>query len=535
MKQFIFLCAVIPLFASCSNEDSISQGNKDSAKVAVATFTGYHIESNAPVKTRTTATHERGDVAKVFWDTRDRIWVKDDAGNFQQSEPATFPTASDKTKANFSLATGQYNKFNPEVRYVGVDYHPDANTVRIAYEQTQYVPNDFSHLGEAGDCGIATAKGGGGDHEFTLQHKSSYLCFLPRREGMGASDDIRLEEILVTANKPIAGLYDFSDGSLVDKTPFSSSSNTITLKCSPYYSPYGFPLAATTDITKNGAYIVIAPGTYNLKISYTLRSGYYNRMTITKTLDNFTCPEGKIRDITANLTSPKKQTGYYLWDAKQEYWYNHWKLDGEPDLIAPAEHEQQRWYHKNPSESMPYLNVEATFSCKDCPNPNELCWYAYKGDPHWDETGIMVMVDGEQKLMKGLWLRKKSAILTYLKNVEHYPAHLSWADLKAAYWSPATATPYDCRNLAYRPYGLSYATPSQGRPANTTDYFFLPAMGFIASGSLSSFNEKALYWSSSSGTYHPGYAWHMLFDKYSVIVEPGNVSRQYGGRAIAFE
>lgn len=535
MKQFIFLCAAILILASCSNEDSISQINRDNAKVAVATFTGYHVESNAPVKTRTTATHERGDVAKVFWDTSDRIWVKDDAGNFQQSEPATFPTASDKTKANFSLATGQYNKFNPEVRYVGVGYHSGANTVQIAYEQTQYVPNDFSHLGEAGDCGIATAKGGGGDHEFTLQHKSSYLCFLPRREGMGASDDIRLEEILVTANKPIAGLYDFSDGSLVDKTPFSSSSNTITLKCSPYYSPNGFPLAATTDITKNGAYIVIAPGTYNLKISYTLRSGYYNRLTITKTLDNFTCPEGKIRDITANLTSPQKETGYYMWDAKQEFWYGHRKLDGEPDRSAMPIEYDPRWYHKNPSWSVPSLNIEATFSCKDCPNANELCWYAAKGDPHWDETGVMMMVDGEQKLMKGLWLRKKSAILTYLKNVEHYPAYLSWADLKAAYWSPATATHDDYRNQDSPPSEVRTVTPSQGRPTNTTDYFFLPAMGYIPVNTNWTFNYDGLYWSSSSGTYHPDYAWHMNFNKFSVTVEGTNVSRQHGGRAIAFE
>ena len=75
MKKLSFLCVAALLFASCASEDNANQSNKsqqDTTNVPTVTFVGYQPETTASAKTRTTATHERGKAAKVFWEPTDR-------------------------------------------------------------------------------------------------------------------------------------------------------------------------------------------------------------------------------------------------------------------------------------------------------------------------------------------------------------------------------------------------------------------------------------------------------------------------------
>ena len=60
-----------------------------------------------------------------------------------------------------------------------------------------------------------------------------------------------------------------------------------------------------------------------------------------------------------------------------------------------------------------------------------------KGDPHWG-TGVYVE-NGHLVTGNGLWLRKKSAIVYYLKTYEGYPATITWDDLKEERLAPRGA------------------------------------------------------------------------------------------------
>lgn len=504
MKRLIrtsLLLMATALFAACTNDIVPQKGEtKKPATTYVATFTGSQPKTTGEAKTRTTATHTRGGAAQVYWETTDRIWVKADDGTFQQSEPAQYQpyTPVNRSFANFALTTGSFTKPSTEVRYTNTS---DANTVVIASAQAQSFPNKFSHLGAAGDCGTATSQGKDGNYKFTLQHKASYLCFVPRCMNTQLGHNTKLTKIVVTADKPIAGTYDFSDGSLMGKTP-AGGSNTITLTLT---GGNAFSMNTTTEnIDVNGAYIVIAPGTYNLTITYTLQDNYYWWTTgdITKTLNGFTCPEGQIRDITANLTPPPLPPAlqYYMWDAKFDYWHDHLNPDGTPDGNWPQNNSDPRWYN----ESFPgigFRNDAQTELFKTLPNVNELCWYVMKGDIHKDRQGGGVYVaNGHLQVIGGIWLRKKSAILAYLKANEGYPASFSEADLKAGYRTSATAAPTDYRVMGFSVSQFYITTPNLtiGRPSNTANYFFLRATGIYSYGSLINPEVDGFYWASNS-------------------------------------
>lgn len=500
IKSSMWLVAAGLLTACASEETQQKPETKQPETKYVATFTGHQPKVTAPAKSRTTATYTIGNPAQVLWEATDKIWVKADDGNFYQSEAANFAasaTPTDHSRANFNLTTGSYMKFNPEVRYTGAS--TDANTVVIASTQSQGAPNNFSHLGTAGDCGTAIAQGGGNDHEFTLQHKASYLCFLPRCMNTQLGPNINLTKITVTADKDIAGTYDFSNGSLMGKTP-TGGSKSITLTLD---GGNGLTLNTTTaNLSMNGAYMVIAPGTYNLTITYTIVDPIMSTsFDITKTEAGYTCPEGQIRDITANLTPPSLPLTlpkYYMWDAQQDYWWGHEATQFYHFPLGEgwAQYKYQspeRWHNDSyPGAGLRYDAQTTLF--KSLPNVNELLWYAKYGDPHKERNIFAGVVYGHLITYHGLWLRKKSVILAYLK-AHGYPASLTEADLKEAYWETPTDPHKDCRvgsNVSYR-YAVTF-----GRPANTADYFFLPLTGIYLSGSLKVLGVGGSYWSSSA-------------------------------------
>lgn len=517
IKTGLWLMAVV-LFVGCTNEDAVQKTDQDSNQRPniVANFMGIQKTPNTPAKSRTTATHTVGNPAKVEWEATDRILVKAVDGTWHQSEPAQFLSA-DHSRANFKLTSGTYG-FNPEVQCWSSGW---GNIENI---QTQNMPNDFSHLGVSGDCGNATARGGGGDYEFTLEHRASYLCFLPRCTDAALGPNIKLQQIEVEADnyKRIAGQgYTFSNnGSLADPMYPRMSKNKITLKLND------FPLDnTTTDIDKNGAYMVLEPGTFDFTIRYTIHDATTNVTgVITKKLPNFNCPEGKIKDITANLVPQADK--YYMWDAKYDYWYNHLKADGTPDGDNPKNNTDPRWFHEG-------SGVVATESCKDCPNVNEICWYVMKGDAHWVdnvESRLIVNMGHLQKVnVGGVWLRKKSAIVAYLKANEGYPANFTEADLKAGYKTSASAAPKD--------YTLRYiylnAPVTLGTPAPIEDYFFLPALGWYSfGGALNLFGSIGNYWSASeSDWYIPFSAFSLTFSNTGIAV--GGRSERYLGYSVS--
>ncbi|ATV31091.1 hypothetical protein [Prevotella intermedia] len=416
--------------------------------------------------TRTSITHSIGNGATPFWSERDRIWVKDVNGTWQKSSEGKF--SSDMSNGVFTFSSGTF-KDNCEVHYTGAN-GAAGDKVTIANEQMQSAPNDFSHAGASGDCGMGRAKGNGKNFKFKLSHKASYLCFLPHssNELIKKSKLIKIE---VISKDNIAGTFDFSNGVLsYTRTRTNNSDKAITLT-----TGNGFSIEGSTDIDKNGSYIVIAPGNHELTVRYWLHYKTYSediKGTITKTF-KLNCEAGKIYDIKAKL-DPTDYTRkkYYMWDCAvgQDYWKGYENYQPKTKYLPagqyyPASVKDPRWYNE---QAFP---KPANRSCKDCPNVNETWWYIQSGDPHWDSEELWVMYGYLYK--GGMWFKKKNYIPTFSSTYAPDGKNYTTRDISAYYAN--TDVPF-------------------GRPDNSEKYFYLPALGGYDHGRFDNIGEVGNYW-----------------------------------------
>ena len=510
--------------ASCAN-DNVTQDekqNKDNIPAGATVFTGT---SQPDATTRTAIlNHTKGAGASVNWSSTDKIWVKDDGGNWQQSGAVTFPFAANKAEGAFALS-GTYTGASHDILYTNKAVTGTQPQVEIKTAQTQSAPNNFDHAGESGDCGIATGNKAGNSYKFTLDHKASYLCFIPRtnNEYVKRSKLIKVE---IMSDDDIAGTYDIAaNGAL---TLASGGSKTITVSTGS-----GFAIDnSAVDMSKNATYAVVAPGTHKFRIRYWLRNTTDNpggaiEGTVSKIV-TLNCTAGSIHDITANL-NPHDYDGdhYYMWDAQQQYWYGYeWTKNlgagvGQPTLqgqpagnYAQNNSDVSRWYNKiYPGYGV--SNPATHTSCKDLPNANEMSWYVMYGEPRWDEDELWTTMGHLYK--GGMWFKKKSV----LQAKNHYDTEKS-----------ADGTT-DLR-ISYKAYGNSNSSiNNSGLPsaADANKYFYLPALGLYDSGQLSSVGDVGTYWSSSANPWGSLSAYFLYFGSDGVSVDIYN--RGYGYRAEA--
>ena len=487
--------------ASCAN-DNVTQDekqNKDNIPAGATVFTG----TSLPETTTRTAilNHTKGAGASVNWSSTDKIWVKDDGGNWQQSTTTIIPSAANPSFAKFALS-GTYTGASHDILYTNMAVTGTQPQVEIKKEQTQSAPNNFDHAGESGDCGIATGSKSGSDYTFNLNHKASYLCFIPRtnNEYVKRSKLIKVE---IMSDDDIAGTYDIAaDGSL---TLASGGSKTITVTTGS-----GFDIDNTADdMSKNATYAVVAPGTHTFRIRYWLRNTTDNpngpiEGTVSKIV-TLNCTAGAIHDITANL-NPHDYDGdhYYMWDAQQQYWYGYeWtkKLPagvGQPTISSwlPGGTTSSNYAHGNTdsryyNESYPgsgISNPATHTSFKDLPNGNELSWYVMYGDPRWDADELWTTMGHLYK--GGMWFKKKSV----LQADGNYDTEKS-ADRTT-----------DMRTTYKYYYNNSSSINNSGLPsfAEAGKYFYLPASGEFNSGRVYAVGYNGYYWSSSGAD--PGYS-----------------------------
>ena len=537
------LLIVATLFAACANEDVAQDKKKENGtetpKGGVVFATNdtkisakrrfIDEDEFADAKTRTNIKHTPGNGADAYWTSDDFIWVKDKNGNWQQSTAITLNDGG--ASAEFTLPGSKADYADGcEVRYTGdpssFSATPSAVNVAFPWNQSRTAPNDFSKAGEWGDCGSGVARNTGNPDKFnfTLSHKSAYLCFLTRCENVALAPNVRLKSIKITAilghvAVKFAGLFSFDGENIITNTPAFNNKITVTLPELPLYT--------NTRQADNATYLAVLPGTYNFRIEYTIKDLTTNIETVvTNNVTNITLDKGKIYDVTANLMPGSK---YYLWDARQDYWYGHLLADGTPDGNTPQSKaaDPERWcndYYPGPG-----MRIDATQNelFKTLPNANELCWYVMKGDPHWG-TGVYAE-NGHFVTGNGLWLRKKSVIVDYLKTYEGYPSTLTWDELKEGYRTSATATPTDVRVTSLGPSN----TPTPGNPAQLDDYFFLPVTGIYISGLLLDPTSYGGYWSSSGYPQYAPNAYTLEFTASNVLV--GNGPRERGSVAQPFE
>lgn len=555
MKRLIkagMLLMVAALFAACASEDIAQDKKKENGTEApkggvIFAANGPKVSAKrlaidgedefAGAKTRTSITHTPGSGADAYWTSSDNIWVKDKNGTWQQSIGIELHDGG--ASAEFTLPGSKADYADGcEVRYTGISgYVPTLGKhmlVSIETSQNRSSANEFSRAGDWGDCGSGIARNTGNPDKFnfTLVHKSSYLCFLPRCENGALAPNVQLKNIKITALNGggfISGLFIYNGENIFPGTPPVFTFIEVDLP--------NFPLYTTANQTANATYLVVRPGTYDFKIEYTIKDPTTNvEAVITQTLTNKTFDKGNIYDVTANLTVPSLHTPkYYMWDARQDYWWGHLRADGTPDGNYPKSkiNDPERWFNTNYNLGNRYDAQTALF--QTLPNANELCWYVRYGDPHTDYGYRVVARNGHLQnvyLSGGLWLRKKAAIVAYLKT-QGYPSNLTWEQMKEAYWPTAGAPHIDYRVTPQTP--LPRTNTTYGTPSNLADYFFLPALGsYNYEGTLYLINSDGNYWSLSAGPQYIYDAFTLHFSSTKVEVVIAN-RRDIGLSVQAFE
>lgn len=537
--SFAVCVAVSVLMCSCSNEESADSNSNGQ----LTAFTGG-IVTEAPMErmqlsspeistevpgflTRTSMNRNAiGGQGAFLWEPKDVIYVEDDNGKLYKSQS----TINDAVARTTFFVDGSYTtKGQYDVYYCGTNSGAGEKKVVIASKQTQVAFNNTKHFGAVGDCGVAkatkTTVAGKSGYRFDLEHKASYLCFLPYMASDVQRAYFRIQRIEITSDNNIAGTYNLTQSGL----SATGNSKTITLNVGRDGLKLADQATATKSI-KNSLYVVIAPGIHTLKVKYTVVDAKNTVMTITKSYKSHNFGANKICDIPVNL-GVRHYSGhdYYMWDAAENYWSGHewdsanpWQPtvnlathDGYPKSKAT---DGARWRHEGSGAFE--ASVNPLFN--QLPNANEMAWYVRKGDAHWDNT-TWWEVFGELHT-NGIWLKKLSVIA--LENGKE-PAALKQADPHGK----------DIRMPGVSDDNKSIS-PTKGKPADSEigNYFFLPALSSYAFGSLSYFfGCNGQYWSSSANanSQSANAAFNLLFhDDFVTLVSNSGV---YGLVAMPFE
>lgn len=503
MKHYqLLVLYVVALFAlaGCSNED-ITQDKGTQESEDLTGMTEFAVkETPAPTSTRTMGIYS-GSGIDFYWTSGDKLWI---------NNPTATPALVESKKDNISklLAEGDgkktptakfyflgtYTAPSYKVRYTG-NGNTMSDKVTIKSVQNQETPNDGSHIGTDGDCGTATATRNGARYYFTLSHKASYLTFTPYYSH-GFTKDVKVTQIKVTADKPMAGTYKFDDAGIQTNNA-TSTSTSITLKLKDG-EDNGFIIPKVASYADNAAIMVLAPGVYNnFTVEYTLYDQVtHARGTVSKNYGTLSFHEGKNKIVAADLDIVYRGDKLYMWDANQDYWYGYESeqpaIDGVSGTHYPESKtaDPMRWY--NDVNLSPGQSYTAQGKAAVCPNVNEMAWYIFKGAPHWDGDKLFSFAGHLSK--GGMWFKKKAVIMS--------ENHLTDEAMKAKY-----------DNTDYRPYrpiisnwSLLNNSITKGAPSDVDNYFFLPAIGYFFkgkfySGSFIQGNQNGLYgdyWTSSA-------------------------------------
>lgn len=511
------------LFAACATDNVEPGKQKQGQEIDTAGMTAFSVNNETPPidptsPTTRTAGEYTGTGIKFYW-TIDDAYLKlgtgvEDPGTHEITfypnresniEAQLKASGKDRTPRATFWFYGDYTAPQYPMRYVGNGEYPQFCNVVITKKQKQTQPNDAAELGKYGDCGTATAyRQADGHYTFMVDHKASYITFLPYTSQKGVAR-AKIKQIKVTADKAVCGKFNFDDNGIdLDSRPATTSDNNhIELTLDKFPIPMTAP-----DASANAAIMVIAPGTYsNFTVEYTIHediwlgpdeNGTDVQGTITKEYHNVTFVAGKNKIISQNLEVPERPAdSHYMWDAAegQHFWKGYeWNSpipEQDPFFKGnrthyPKDNTDPRWYRELPDNLPPDADIEAKRSCKDCPNVNELCWYAIKGDIYWDNS-LWVCMD--HLYNGGHWIKKRSVIAK--ENGK------SIADLKNA--SPDGR---DFRKV--RLDGITVGIHSDHiarKPANIDDYFYIPDLGYYYKGSGGTKGHGA-YWSST-----PIYDW----------------------------
>lgn len=513
---FVACVVVCALSYSCSNEENTTSSSQftafTSGIVTEVPMTRVRLGASeastaaSDFLTRTSMVHATiGGKGSFSWEAGDVIYVQDDNNTFFKSQG----NITSSTARHTFLVSGVYGaKASYDIYYNGTNSGLNPQKVTIAAMQTQTAFNNTEHFGAVGDCGVAKATkntdAGIGGYKFDLEHKASYLCFLPFIVQNAERSSYKIQKIELTSNNNIAGTYTLSQEGLSG----TGETKTITLNV----GANGLLLADQDTENKsinNSLYMVIAPGRHSLSAKYTIFDSKSNKViTVIKKYTSLNFEANKVYDIPVGLgTVISYNYHHYMWDARENYWSGHeWN---SPNPWQPTEPEIQNTNYpksKATDGSRWYNEGEGVFEAsnshfKKLPNVNEMAWYIMKGNPHWDnETKWKAF---GKIHTGGVWIKKLSII------AQEQGKEL--ADLKV-------------RNhigIDMRSTRKAYSKPPLiGKPSASeiSKYFFLPALGYYYDGKLNFFASKGYYWSSTASPDRSDYAYYLHISNSRVFV-----------------
>ena len=498
LKSLAVVFGIAMAFTSCANED-VAQNpttpNEDNDK-NLTTFV-----AGAENKTRTSMDYTSGN---FYWEAGDYIYVKDDNGDLKKSTNA--PT-SKVASFNYKVPGKFTASSSYKVYYLGKN--SGGNSVTISTAQSQTAPDNTEHFGSAGDYGTATATGtlGGKSFSFVLEHQPAYLVFQPYTSNT-ILQSCYLTKVEVSSDNDIAETYtvNATTGALDASAVTDGKQIVLETQDATSGSSYnnGFPLTnSAANVTTNGAYMVIKPGTHTLRVRYWVKDVATNvEGTITKTYPSTAYASNTYYDMKADLNVRDYDgTKYYMWDAQQNYWAGHeWNSvdPWQPTLTSqPANpnyaqnHTDARYY--NTGSGSPF---NATYSCATLPNANEITWYAKEGDPRWDADELWTTMGHLYK--GGMWFKKKAYISGYNSN------------------TAVDGTDWRTDNVHRHDWSVSQTLPSA---ADANKYFYLPALGCYLTGQLYFVGDGGYYWSSSASPGTSNFAYFLAFYSGGVYVD----------------
>ena len=521
LKSLAVVFSIALTFTSCANEDvaqnpTNTEGDNDKN---LTTFI-----AGDETKTRTSLDYNSSD---FYWEAGDYIYVKDDDGTLQKSSNApTSKVASFKYKV-----PGKFTGNSYKIYYLGKN--SNGSQVTISTNQRQTAPDNTEHFGTAGDYGTATATKVTGKQQFAfeLEHQAAYLVFQPYTSNT-ILHNCYLTKIEVSSDNDIAETYTVNPTTgTLDASAGTGNKQIVLATNDPWGSTYnnGFPLTNNSaNVTTNGAYMVIKPGTHILKVRYWVKDVATNvEGTITKTLPATAYASNTYYDMTANL-DVKNYDGdhYYMWDAQQQYWYGYeWTKHlaagtGQPTLVGdPAGNYPQsssdanhRWFNGNGGSG----RFDAIHSCASLPNANEMSWYCMYGDPRWDADELWTTMGHLYK--GGVWVKKKSVLLAENLYDTEISADFS-TDLRTTYKY------YNNTNSSISNSGVPSAT-------DAGNYFYLPAFGYYIWGQLGGVGYGGFYWSSSAYPLGSSFAYYLYVSNGNVYVSTNSLHIGYRAEAL---
>ena len=510
LLSFASLCGIALTFASCANED-VAQNTTGSESDNDKNLTTFVAGDEA--KTRTSLDYNSSD---FYWEAGDYIYVKDDNGVLQKS------TNAPKSKvASFKyMVPGKFTiSSSYKVYYLGKN--SNGNSVTISTNQSQTAPDNTVHFGTAGDYGTAKATGtlGGKSFSFQLEHQAAYLVFLPYTSNT-ILHNCYLTKIEVSSDNDIAGTYTVNPTTgALDASAVTGGDKIVLATRGSSSNPNGFPLTNNTaSIATNGAYMVIKPGAHTLKVRYWLKDVVTNvEGTITKTYPSSLYTSNTYYDMKISLdVKDYSGYGYYLWDARENYWSGHewdradpWQpvLNNQRSNNYAKDYTDPRYFNK----LFPGYRISnpATHSCASLPNVNEMTWYAAVGDPRWDGDELWTTMGHLYK--GGMWFKKKANISGYNPNTA----------VDGSDWRTTGKS---------QKWFVSQTPPSAADKGN---YFYLPAFGWYSAGMLHLVGTHGCYWSSSASPWYNYLAFGLCFSNdYVYVTDDG---RGNGYRVGTFE